>query len=76
MIRLTRINHRPLVVNCDLIEHVETTPDTVITMTTGQKFVVLESVDEVIQQVIHFRRSVLLSPSPSSPPSRDVEDDG
>ena len=71
MIRLTRINHRPLVVNCDLIEHVETTPDTVITMTTGQNFVVLESVDEVIQQVIHFRRSVLFSPSPSSPPEVD-----
>jgi len=76
MIRLTRINHKPLVVNCDLIEHVETTPDTVITMTTGQKFVVLESADEVVQRVIQFRRAVLLSASPSPPPSRAVEDDG
>lgn len=75
MIRLTRINHRPLVVNCDLVEHVETTPDTVITMTTGQKFVVLESVDEVIQRVIQFRRSVLVSPSPSSSACRGAEDD-
>ncbi len=76
MIRLTRINHKPLVVNCDLMEHVETTPDTVITMTTGQKFVVLESADEVVQRVIQFRRAVLLSASPSLPPSRAVEDDG
>lgn len=76
MIRLTRINHKPLVVNCDLIEHVESTPDTVITMTTGQKFVVLESTDEVIQRVIEFRRTVIFCTSPSPPPSGAVEDDG
>jgi len=58
MIRLTRINHVPLVLNSDLIEHVEVTPDTVIAMTSGQKFMVLESADEVIQKVIHFRRSI------------------
>jgi flagellar protein FlbD len=61
MIRLTRINHVPLVLNADLIEHVETTPDTIITMTTGQKFVVLESSDEVIQKTIDFRREILKS---------------
>ena len=59
MIRLTRINHRPLVVNSDLIEHVESTPDTVISMTTGQKFVVLESAEEVIERVIQFRRAIV-----------------
>jgi flagellar protein FlbD len=58
MIRLTRINHIPLVLNADLIEHVETTPDTLIAMTTGQKFMVLESADEVIQKVVEFRRSI------------------
>jgi flagellar protein FlbD len=58
MIRLTRINHVPLVVNADLIEHVETTPDTVISMTNGQKFVVLESTDDVICKVIEFRREI------------------
>ena len=57
MIRLTRINRVPLVLNADLIEHVETTPDTVIAMTTGQKFVVTESADEVIEKVIEFRRA-------------------
>jgi flagellar protein FlbD len=58
MIRLTRINKVPLVLNSDLIEHVEVTPDTVISLTTGQKLVVLESADEVIQKVIEFRRAI------------------
>ena len=58
MIQLTRINHVPLVLNADLIEHLEVTPDTVIAMTTGQKFMVLESADEVIRKVIEFRHSI------------------
>jgi flagellar protein FlbD len=61
MIRLTRINQVSLVLNADLIEHVETTPDTVISMTSGQKFVVLESSSEVIRKVIEFRREILKS---------------
>lgn len=63
MIRLTRINHVPLVLNSDLIEHVEITPDTVIAMTSGQKFMVLESADEVIERVIDFRRTIANRPS-------------
>jgi flagellar protein FlbD len=59
MIQLTRLNHVPLVVNSDLIEHIEATPDTVIALTTGQKFLVLESAAEVIERVVKFRRSVL-----------------
>lgn len=56
MIQLTRINQKPLVVNSDLIEHIETTPDTVVTMTTGEKFVVLEEAAEVVEKVVAFRR--------------------
>ena len=59
MIRLTRINQVPLVLNADLIEHMEATPDTIITMTNGQKFVVLESSDDVIRKVVAFRREIL-----------------
>jgi flagellar protein FlbD len=59
MIRLTRINHVPLVLNADLIEHIEITPDTVIAMTSGQKFMVLESADEVVDRVIQFQRTIL-----------------
>jgi len=58
MIRLTRINHAPFVLNADMIEHVEITPDTVIAMMNGQKFMVSESADEVIQRVIEFRRAI------------------
>ena len=67
MIHVTRINRVPLVLNSDLIEHVETTPDTVISLTNGQKFMVLESPDEVIQKVIAFRRQIS---------SRETEDSG
>jgi flagellar protein FlbD len=63
MIHVTRINHVPLVLNSDLIEHIETTPDTIISLTTGQKFIVLESADEVIRRVIAFRRQILLPES-------------
>ena len=60
MIQLTRLNHVPLVINSDLIEHMEVTPDTVVTLTTGQKFVVLESAEEVLDRIIQFRRLLLV----------------
>ncbi|MCS7026074.1 MAG: flagellar FlbD family protein [Bryobacteraceae bacterium] len=58
MIRLTRLNHAPIYLNSDLIEHVELTPDTVITLTNGQRFMVLESPDEVVQRICDFRRAI------------------
>ena len=58
MIRLTRINKTPIVLNSDLIEHVETAPDTIVSLTSGQKFVVLESAEELIARVIEFRRKI------------------
>jgi flagellar protein FlbD len=58
MIQLTRLNHVPLVLNSDLIEHIEVTPDTVIMLTTGQIIRVLESADEVVHRVVNFRRSI------------------
>ena len=59
MIHVTRINRVPLVLNADLIEHIEWAPDTIISLTNGQKFMVLESADEVISRVVDFRRSLL-----------------
>ena len=61
MIRLTRLNHVPLILNSDLIEHIDMTPDTIVTLTSGQKFMVLESAEEVVDKVICFRQK-LLSP--------------
>lgn len=58
MIRLTRLNHVPLVLNSDLIEHIEETPDTVVTLTTGQILRVRESSDQVVARIVEFRRRV------------------
>ncbi len=58
MIRLTRLNRMPIYLNSDLIEHIEVTPDTVITLTSGQKFMVLESTEEIVEKVIAFRKSL------------------
>jgi len=59
MIQLTRLNNQPLVVNSDLIKFVEQAPDTVITLLSGEKIVVREHAQEVLQRVVEFRRSVL-----------------
>jgi flagellar protein FlbD len=58
MVRLTRLNHLPIVLNSDLIEHIEETADTVITLTTGQILRVRESADQVIERVVEFRRRI------------------
>lgn len=65
MIRLTRLNNRPFAVNSDLIKFVENAPDTVITLTNGEKVVVKESLDTVIEQMIEFKR-IVSSNSPIS----------
>jgi flagellar protein FlbD len=59
MIKITRLNRIPLILNSDLIEHIEATPDTVITLTTGQKYMVLETIDEIVERVVRFRQSLL-----------------
>jgi flagellar protein FlbD len=58
MVRLTRLNHTPVVLNSDLIEHIDITPDTVITLTTGQILRVRESAEEVVQRIVEFRRRI------------------
>lgn len=64
MIQLTRLNHVPLIVNADLIEHVEVTPDTVVALTTGQKFLVLESAEDVVERVIQYRKAIIAGGCP------------
>ncbi len=70
MIRLTRLNLAPMVLNSDLIEHIDVTPDTVITLTTGQILRVRESSDEVVERIVEFRRRVL---DRDAPPIGDCE---
>jgi flagellar protein FlbD len=71
MIRLTRLNRVPLVLNSDLIEHIDVTPDTVITLTTGQILRVRETAEEVIRRIIEFRRQVF---GPDGLPIGSVEE--
>lgn len=59
MVYLTRMNGHTFVMNSNLIEIIEATPDTVITLTNGRKYIVKESVDEVVQRVIEFNNRVL-----------------
>ena len=61
MIKLTLYNDADVIVNADLIELVERTPDTLVTLTTGKKVMVKESVEDVIRKVIAFRRLVARS---------------
>ncbi len=59
MIRLTRLNKQPIGVNPDLIKFVENSPDTVITLITGEKILVRESFEQVVRLIVAFRRRVL-----------------
>lgn len=59
MILLTRLNKKSLTVNSDLIKFVEESPDTIVTLITGEKIVVRESLEKILALVIEFRRSVL-----------------
>lgn len=59
MISVTRLNGSEIVVNADLIETVEATPDTVITLVDGKKYVVAQTTDEVVERIRHFRASIL-----------------
>ena len=56
MIKVTRLNDAQLVINADLIEFVEAIPDTIISLTTGKKIMVKESIDEVIDRAARFKR--------------------
>lgn len=54
MIKLTRLNDTPVVINAFMIEHLDATPDTVVSLTNGRHFVVRESVDEVIALAVEY----------------------
>ena len=55
MIRLTKINGQEIYINNDLMEFIESTPDTIISLTTGKKLIVKETIDEVIDKIIEFK---------------------
>jgi flagellar protein FlbD len=65
MIALTKLNNQAFVVNADLIKFIEATPDTLVTLTTGERILVKESTDEVIRRAVAYGRMLrrLLEPS-------------
>jgi flagellar protein FlbD len=82
VIQLTRLNNKPLFVNSDLIKYIEQSPDTVVTLISGEKLVVLETVEEISSRIVTFRRSVLhglafgWDPSPSVAANPKLADAG
>jgi flagellar protein FlbD len=66
MIELTRLNGSSLAVNCDLIRYAEASPDTLLTLITGEKLVVKESCEEVASRVLAYRAEVLRTAWPEA----------
>ena len=62
MIAVTRLDQRKVIVNADLIKYVESTPDTLLTLTTGEKLMVRETPEEVIDRVVEFGRRLRVFP--------------
>lgn len=62
MIQLTRVNGQPLLVNCDLIESVETGDDTIVTLVNGNKLIVRDSMETIRERVLEFKRRIYLTP--------------
>ena len=59
VIKLTTMDNRTVVINADLIEKVESMPETVITLTSGKKVIVFESMDEVINKAVDYHSIIL-----------------
>ena len=64
MIRVTRLDGREIAVNAELIATVEATPDTLLTLINGARILVKEGVEDVIEDVAAWRRSLLQPPGP------------
>ena len=64
MIKLTRISKEPFILNADLIRYVESRPDTYITLVSGERVVVLESMDVVLERAVRYQQQKHLLPTP------------
>lgn len=73
MIRLSRLDGEAFLLNAELIKYVESRPDTFITLTTGDRFVVLQTPDEVMRKVLEYHQSKgLLPPAPKASEGQPV----
>lgn len=62
MVHLTRLNGSKIVINADLIEFIEELPDTIVTLSTGQKIMVNESAEDIIEKVKEYKRAIFSRP--------------
>ena len=65
MIKLTRLDGEPFVLNADLIRYVECRPDTFVTLTSGDRIVVAETMDEVIDRAVKYQQQKHYMPAPA-----------
>jgi flagellar protein FlbD len=56
MIAVTKLNKEEIIINADLVESIEATPDTIITLTTDRKMTVRDSVEEVVKKIIRYKQ--------------------
>jgi flagellar protein FlbD len=59
MIKLTRLNGNPMMINSDLIKTAEASPDTMLTLINGEKLIVREELDQVMELVLRYRARLL-----------------
>jgi len=63
MIKLTRLDGKPFVLNAELIRYVEERPDTFVTLTSGERILVSESMDQVVELAVRYQQSKHLVPN-------------
>ncbi|AKX93529.1 flagellar FlbD family protein [Neomoorella thermoacetica] len=59
MIKVTTLDKREIILNAELIERIESVPETVITLTSGKKILVTQTAEEIMERVIAYRRLIL-----------------
>jgi flagellar protein FlbD len=73
MIKLTRLGGEAFVLNADLIQYIEARPDTFITLTTGERIVVAESMDEVLRRAVAYQQAKqMIPPLRAGQPTTDI----
>ncbi len=72
MIKVTRLNDSVLIINADMIQSVQATPDTLITLTNNDKIMVKEALEEVSQRIVDYQRAVYSTPGPKDCISPDL----
>ena len=68
MIKLTRLGGEPFILNADLIRYIEARPDTFVTLVSGERVVVTESMDEVLRRAVAYQQAKYMIPPPGYRP--------